>query len=1426
MAATDYNKVVQQLYISYFGRPADPGALTNFSAQLLAADPGAGTDAALTTTAALSAFSQANPTSAVGKLVGSFASKPEAGQPPSGDHLSIMKFVNDVYNNVLHRNADEGGNFWINAIESGALSRENAALAITEGALSNTSPQGLKDAALVANVNAIATDFTASLDTIAKVIAFSGDVAAADAKAMLTQVTDTTTVAAFHATVTATIDNLGHQNTVEGKLTTGVDTFVGTAGNDLITAVIDGTTGAVTSTFTGLDTIDGKAGNDVLNLNILNGVGVAGTAVTSLPTVGVTNVETANIRAGVDLTADVSAWSVSTVNVTQGKAVSLLASSTAAVNVSGTTGVLNIDGGKSQVISASGANVTSGTIGTAAEDTKGDITITVAKVATNDVVVTGGANVTVTTTGATTTNTIDIGNGTQVATGAIKVNVTGADYDAALGASQPLGVITVKGGTSIEVNQSAYGSTAAAAADVAGVTTVTQGAVNIDGAGTATTVTVKQDAAVTANTGTAADAGVKQAATYTFGVLLQGQTVTVAGLTFTALKDLTGAEVATAFASLSASAVQGAGKVANGSYTGTFAADWTSGAASGATLTFTAKTAATAAASALSPTVAQGSGSATLVQPTAGATVAGHTNVDYDAGVAGVAGGAVAIQDTGATDKIATVVLSGYGASSTVASDALTSLSLANAATDLVVTNTVQKTLSLTVDALDTGATVQTNVYENINLHVASGSIFGLTATGAKALVVDGAGSANLTGSTFGALESVVVKGTAGLNLANTASGTLKSVDTSGTTGTVTASIDGTKATYTGGAGVDKVTLVASAAITKAVNLGAGDDTLTFTGTNVPTVDGKIDGGTGTNTLVLAAADAETLTANSSFNAAISNFQKVSIGAVASGATKTVDLTNVDGISYVISANGGNGTAETQTFTVTAGTGAAVAEQQTVVITGAASGAGNITVNGATIALAGTETIDQIGAAIVASKAAILAADATVADVTYNAGTDTVSIVYKVASGNVAAGAAFGAGATGATFAAPTDNAVAFDSNAGNMTVGGVNVALTAGMSVDAVGAAIAAAQTAIKAGNATVDTVTYDAATDTVTVKYLASAGNVGAIVVTDPAATGATFGGVVQVDGTNPVGGIALTLSHMANNGTVELNAAGSGVTVTMTDATGTADVLNAKITNSAGINVGTIAAAGVETVKVELDDTDTAASKITAVHTVTIGDTSLKSLVLTGDAGGIVTHTSNVVTSIDGSALTLALTAGTLTTATVAATIKGGAGADVLTANHTGDILIGGAGNDTLKIGGNNGGSVYANGVTLTGGAGNDTFDVSGANVVATVNDYATITDFSKGDILKISASNAKFVAAVVSTGSTAVFQDLVNKVIHDSVQNDAGWFQFGGDTYVVEHRSASTTTFTNGTDNIVKIVGAVDLSNVGSYSNSADTLLIFG
>lgn len=226
MAAQDYVAVAQQLYVSYFGRPADYYGLQNFTAELNKLN-------APKTFSELSAAVQGPGNAGLKALVNLFATSQESvNLYGTNNNISeVSKFVAAIYTNVLNRQPDlEGLNYWVKAITEGGLSKANAAAAITEGALNNTSDQGLLDAQAVKNKVAVATDFTDSLDNAAKINGYSGDAAAAVARDLLVQVDANTVPADFHTNVTSSIDsilNVGQTVT----LTNGTDNLSGTTFN-------------------------------------------------------------------------------------------------------------------------------------------------------------------------------------------------------------------------------------------------------------------------------------------------------------------------------------------------------------------------------------------------------------------------------------------------------------------------------------------------------------------------------------------------------------------------------------------------------------------------------------------------------------------------------------------------------------------------------------------------------------------------------------------------------------------------------------------------------------------------------------------------------------------------------------------------------------------------------------------------------------------------------------------------------------------------------------------------------------------------------------------------------------------------------------------------------------------------------------------
>src|SRR5476649_2843325 len=898
MAAQDYASVVQQLYVSYFGRPADYFGLQNFESQLNALN-------APTTVAALNAAAQAAPTSALGQLINSFSASTEATNLYGTDtsQIGTSKFVEQIYLHVLNREPDAAGwTFWVNAIESGSLTRANAALAITQGATDNTTPAGLLDKATVANKLTVATNFTADLTgNVAAINGYSGDAAAATARGMLATVDSTTNTTAFQATVDSTVATITAGPSVNTALTTGVDTIVGTAANDVFTGTMTANTANAADTLNSLDSIDGGAGNNTLNVLVLDD----GSAdpFTGLPAgVSLTNIQNLSIRSAVaiDVTA---ALTESNVAVTQATEVTALkVGSATAVSVSGVTagGAINVEGGTNETITANGNAVTLGhAAGTGAT---GAISVAATNVAANDIALDGGSTVSVTASGIAA-GTITIGAVTH-ATGVVVVNATGA---AAAGAAATLGQIEVHGGTSATVVETATSDATAAATDTtADVDVITEGNVVIAGTKT-TTVAVQQTATVAGVAYEAAAAGAKTVDVVTFTKMAAGDIITVDGLTFTAGEALTAAQVASAFASLTGAVDQGSAAASLGTYTGAASGNFVSGTVGGtstaATVTFTsAKADGTA-------TVVTGhdlGNTVAVADPAVSETTEGAAANDLTAGVLAVTAGEVTITST--DNKIATVSLDGYSTAS-ISSDGLTSLSLADSDSGVVVNNGVATTLALTLNNIGSlvGATLNLGAtYTTLIIATAGAdSVEDITAGSVTALTIAGTNAVDLTDSTFTNLKTVTVTGAAGVTI-DASGANVTAVDTSATTGNSAVKIDATLATFTGGAGAETVTV--AGAITKAIALGAGNDTLILSNATAPT--DTVDGGDGTDTITFTdGVFAATATSSSAFESKVTGFEK--LGVTTFGADATVDLHNMHDINYVVV---GGGTAGTLTF--------------------------------------------------------------------------------------------------------------------------------------------------------------------------------------------------------------------------------------------------------------------------------------------------------------------------------------------------------------------------------------------------------------------------------------------------------------------------------------------------------------------------------
>lgn len=395
----------------------------------------------------------------------------------------------------------------------------------------------------------------------------------------------------------------------------------------------------------------------------------------------------------------------------------------------------------------------------------------------------------------------------------------------------------------------------------------------------------------------------------------------------------------------------------------------------------------------------------------------------------------------------------------------------------------------------------------------ATGSAVTLTDTGntTKSASVDASGASTVVVNST-ALESVAVtgKGAVSLSMGTAASNGIDASKSEGGVTVTTAMANG--ATFTGGDGKDSITLGAT---TKAHTMGKGDDTVTLTGSALG-AGGSADGGEGTDTLSMTSANAATASVNDTFEKSISGFEKVQLGQVAGGAADTINLANIDDISFVKSAGtaAATGTAEVQTYTVTAG---------------ADANGGNITFGGVDINIASGATANAVAAAIAAQQAAIIAANPLIASVA--AVGNVVTVTYNQFAADQA-NLAVAQGQSGVTFGVVNETngtnpvnevqtlqvtAASTATGQATVNVNGTNVfvTLTSGQTIAQQTAAIAAAITAANVPNLASATSN---GVDTVTLTF-------GATGAADPAQVTFTAGGATGAAAT-----AATTVAHVA--------------------------------------------------------------------------------------------------------------------------------------------------------------------------------------------------------------------------------------------------------------------------------------------------------
>jgi hypothetical protein len=204
--ATTNNTDIQQLYVAYFNRPADPVGL-KFWADNIAAGNATVADVA-------KAFST------------------QAEYTAAFKDMTNAQIVDQVYQNLFGRSSagDTGADFWVKGLENKTITIADVVTAVAAGAQ-------LSDKTAFNNKVAAAATFTAAIDTDAEIAGYKGDDANKVAKAFIAGITTDVSFAAATApaelnkTVASAV-SAGTPFTVTGALAsmdaaqTAVDKFV------------------------------------------------------------------------------------------------------------------------------------------------------------------------------------------------------------------------------------------------------------------------------------------------------------------------------------------------------------------------------------------------------------------------------------------------------------------------------------------------------------------------------------------------------------------------------------------------------------------------------------------------------------------------------------------------------------------------------------------------------------------------------------------------------------------------------------------------------------------------------------------------------------------------------------------------------------------------------------------------------------------------------------------------------------------------------------------------------------------------------------------------------------------------------------------------------------------------------------------------
>jgi S-layer protein len=737
-----------------------------------------------------------------------------------------------------------------------------------------------------------------------------------------------------------------------------------------------------------------------------------------------------------------------------------------------------------------------------------------------------------------------------------------------------------------------------------------------------------------------------------------------------------------------------------------------------------------------------------------------------------------------------------------------------------------------------TSATVDTSTWTGVTA-LSTSTQGGLTATAA--------GTTSVTAvDTKQAAATITIDGGSNVSLTTTSAGTgnIAIGQTTASTGTVTVKATETGAATQGtiqvkGGTVVSITQAAGNAVNTTSTLGAVTVTGTAGTTNVSvtqsaaaTAAADVVGVVGGAVTINDVNAASTTKAGTIATVTIANSGNVAIGDNSLTALNLSGVVGTVGVTANATAITSGVAATTLALGLGKGTTGAITANQYKTINATVTGANTV----ANIAASAATALTVAGSDVLTLTSAAGLAAVTAVTVTGSAGLKADLSALAVATVSTA-------GTTGTSTLNIDATKVAFTGGAGSdlITLTG---ALASGGKIDLGGGNDRLTGATVVAASATT-VIDGGAGTDTVS-SSLINAGNgnlfknfevLGLNNTTLDASllTGSTITGLELL-----AGGGTYTNVTASQSLTVATSTAGT-TTLTFTNVGGTADAYAINFTGvggatagaAVGYDAGVLAIANIEAVTINSGSASGFSS-----NNIDLTDAAARTLTITGSQALDVsfvtafgTAGTNGLSVIDASAATGAITLNTTNAgiATAGLTVTTGTGADVLTFASAVTATTG-AGNDTVTLGGAStvdlgaGNDIVvtsAHASTITGGAGTDDFRVALSLSAANI---TTITDAAAGDKITFVDHGAEvFNATKVNVAAATTLTDALNLAAAGdggTTNSIISWFQYGGNTYIVEDNSAGATFGAN--DIVVKLNGTIDLSTAAGAGTHIITL----